>query len=96
MAGNNIYTFTVLGPTSPFAFAPTVSPDAIFVVYTLDVRRGAACAQVGSGDVLSLHKIAQTRFQALSLRPTYAILNFCHTSHFPCPSYSLHTIQRTP
>lgn len=51
----------VVSSAVPAPFAPTVSPDAIFVVYTLDVRRGAACEPVGTGDPLSPHKTTPTR-----------------------------------
>lgn len=50
-------------------FAPTVSPDAIFVVYTRNTRRSAACAPVGPGDPLSPHKTTPTRVFSPSQQP---------------------------
>ncbi|MDB1112595.1 hypothetical protein, partial [Pseudomonas extremaustralis] len=45
----------------PVAFAPTVSPDANFVVYTRNARRGAACEPVGLADARSPNKTTPTR-----------------------------------
>src|SRR5450830_483407 len=47
---------SVAGP-----FAPTVSPDANFVVYTRNARQDAACEPVDLADSRSLNKTTPTR-----------------------------------